>query len=69
MVESPALAKQLEAISAEQSAAERAWRVTLVDDELRWSDGTQTYDRDPKASAWQRFQAWITRVLNLDVQL
>jgi len=69
MVESPVLAKQLEEIFAEQIAAERAWRVTLVDDKLRWSDGTETYDRDPKASAWQRFQAWITRVLHLDAQL
>lgn len=69
MVESPALAQQLEAIFAEQIAAERAWQVTLVGDELRWSDGTETYDRDPKASAWQRFQAWATRVLHLDAQL
>jgi cardiolipin synthase C len=43
--------------------------VTLVDDELRWSDGTETFDRDPKVSAWQRFQAWVTRVLHLDAQL
>jgi putative cardiolipin synthase len=69
MLESPALARQLEAIFAEQSAAERAWQVTLADDHLRWSDGTETFDRDPKASAWQRFQAWITRVLHLDAQL
>ena len=69
MLESPALARQLEAIFAEQTASPRAWQVTQVDDELRWSDGTETFNRDPKASAWQRFQAWITRVLHLDAQL
>ena len=69
IVESPALARQLEAIFAEQTAPQHAWQVTLVDDELRWSDGNETFDRDPKASAWQRFQAWITRVLHLDAQL
>ena len=69
IVESAALAQQLEAIFAEQTAPQRAWQVTQVDDELRWSDGTETFDRDPKASAWQRFQAWITRVLHLDAQL
>jgi putative cardiolipin synthase len=69
IVESPALARQLEAIFAEQTAPQRAWQVTQVDDELRWSDGTETFDRDPKASAWQRFQAWLTRVLHLDAQL
>jgi len=69
MVESPALARQLEAIFAEQSGPEHAWQVTLVDGELRWGDGNETFDRDPKASAWQRFQAWIVRVLHLDAQL
>ena len=69
MVESPALARQLEAIFAEQSGPEHAWQVTLVDGELRWGDGNETFDRDPKASAWQRFQAWIARVLHLDAQL
>ena len=69
MVESPALARQLEAIFDEQTAPQHAWQVTLVDDELRWSDGTETFDHDPKASAWRRFQAWITRVLHLDAQL
>jgi cardiolipin synthase C len=69
IVESPALGQQLEAIFAEQTAPQRAWQVTQVDDELRWSDETETFDRDPKASAWQRFQAWLTRVLHLDAQL
>jgi putative cardiolipin synthase len=69
LVESPPLARQLEAIFAGQIAPEHAWQVTLVDDELRWSDGTENFDRDPKASAWQRFQAWATRVLHLDAQL
>jgi putative cardiolipin synthase len=69
LVESPALAHQLKTIFAGQIAPEHAWQVTFVDDELRWSDGTETFDRDPKASAWQRFQAWVTRVLHLDAQL
>ena len=41
----------------EQIGPEHAWQVTLVEDELRWSDGPETFDRDPKASAWQRFRA------------
>ena len=69
IVESPVLARQLEEIFDEQVAPEHAWQVTLVDGKLRWSDGTEIYDSDPKASAWQRFQAWITRVLHLDAQL
>ena len=69
LVESPALAQQLETIFASQSASQRAWQVTLEDGDLRWSDGEENFDSDPKASAGRRFQAWITRVLHLDAQL
>ncbi len=69
LVESPALAQQLETIFASQSGSQRAWQVTLEDGDLRWSDGEENFDSDPKASAGRRFQAWITRVLHLDAQL
>jgi putative cardiolipin synthase len=69
MVESPVLARQLEAIFDEQAGPEHAWRVTLVDDKLQWSDGSETFDHDPKASGWRRFQAWAARVLHIDAQL
>ena len=41
----------------------------LKDGELRWSDGNETFDSDPKASAGRRFRAWLTRVLHLEAQL
>lgn len=63
------LARQLEEIFDSQSMGEHAWRVTLADGRLRWSDGRESFDRDPKADAWRRFQAWITRALGLDAQL
>jgi putative cardiolipin synthase len=63
------LAQQLEEIFASQSGSQRAWRVTLNDSDLRWSDGEESFDSDPKASAGRRFQAWITRALHLDAQL
>lgn len=69
LVENATLAAQLEEIFAHQTAGERAWRVTLQDDELIWSDGNDTFDSDPKATLGRRFQAWITRVLRLDAQL
>lgn len=69
VVEDATLARQLEDIFTEQASGKRAWRVSLVDGELAWSDGTSHWDHDPKASAWQRFQAWGTRVLHLDAQL
>jgi putative cardiolipin synthase len=69
LVEDAALASQLEALFIKHVAGAHAWRVTLEDGELRWSDGEETYAHDPMASAWQRFQAWITRVLRLDAQL
>jgi hypothetical protein len=42
---------------------------TLEKRSLRWSDGREHFDSDPKAPVSRRFQAWITRVLHLDAQL
>ena len=69
LVENEALATQLDAIFASQTTGRRAWKVTLTENELSWSDGTETFDSDPKASVSRRLQAWITRVLHLDAQL
>ncbi len=68
-MEDAILARELESIFDLQIGGEHAWRVSLEGGSLRWSDGRQTFDKDPKASAWQRFQAWATRVLRLDAQL
>jgi putative cardiolipin synthase len=69
LVDDPVLARQLEAIFASQTSPDRAWRVTAQGDELEWSDGVQALDHEPGASAGQRFQAWLARVLGLDAQL
>ena len=63
------LSKQLEQIFATQSSGLRAWAVSLKDGELTWSDGTATYDSDPLASGFQRFQAWVAKVLPVESQL
>jgi putative cardiolipin synthase len=69
LVEDAVLATELEALFDRQINGLHAWRVTLEAGDLVWSDGSETYDHDPKASAWQRFQAWLTRALHLDAQL
>jgi putative cardiolipin synthase len=69
LVEDAVLAVQLEALFDSQITGQRAWRVSLEGGNLAWSDGTETFHKEPEASAWQRFQAWITRVLHLDAQL
>ena len=33
------------------------------------AEKTETFDKDPKASAGRHFQAWLARVLHLDAQL
>ena len=49
---------------------EHSWQVTVKDDKLSWSDGGgETFARDPEASGWRRFEAWMARVLHLDAQL
>jgi putative cardiolipin synthase len=68
-VDEPLIAVQLESIFERESTGERAWSVTLENGKLRWSDGTTTYDDSPQASAGQKFQAWLAKVLPLDSQL
>lgn len=69
LVESAVLARQFEAIFESQSSGSNAWRVALRDDHLSWSDGSTSFDSDPQASAWRKFQAWLSRTLNLEAQL
>lgn len=69
LVENEVLALQLEQIFARQTEGERAWQVTLEAGSLRWSDGREHFESDPKAPASRRFLAWMTRVLHLDAQL
>ena len=69
IVEDSALAREMESLFERQIGGTHAWQVTLEEGDLRWSDGESSFDSDPKASAWQRFQAWATRVLHLDAQL
>jgi putative cardiolipin synthase len=68
-VDEAAVARQLESLFAQDSGADRAWAVTLVDGKLHWSDGQESFDSSPMASGGQKFQAWIARVLPLDSQL
>jgi putative cardiolipin synthase len=69
LVESPALATQLEALVARGIEGKHAWHVTLEDDALAWTDGDKRFDSDPDASLGRRFQAWLARVLRLEAQL
>jgi cardiolipin synthase C len=69
LVENATLARQLADIFETQAAGERAWNVTLEEGDLEWSDGSETFDSDPRAGAGRRFQAWLARVLHLDAQL
>jgi putative cardiolipin synthase len=65
----PALARQLEALFAQESGPSRAWAVTLVEGKVHWSDGQESFDASPMASGGQKFQAWIARVLPINSQL
>lgn len=69
LVSSRELAQQLGAIFERQVSGERAWRVSLVDGKLRWSDGTVEHDDEPMASGWRRFQAWLAKVFPIESQL
>jgi putative cardiolipin synthase len=69
LTESVPLAEKLEAIFDRQTRGAHAWRVTLENGDLRWSDGEEDFTGDPNAPLSRRLQAWFTRALRLDAQL
>lgn len=69
LVENATLAVQLETMFAAQTTGARAWRVTLKDRKLNWSDGNEIFYSEPQASTGRFFKAWLARVLRLEAQL
>jgi putative cardiolipin synthase len=69
LVYDESLTQQFLRIFDQQSAGERAWKVTLQQGDLHWSDGAETFDSEPQASAGRRFQAWLARVFPIESQL
>jgi cardiolipin synthase C len=69
LVTSPELAAQFESLFAEQTAPARAWKLSLIDRKLNWTDETGTSDSEPNASAWRRFQAWLAGILPVEKHL
>jgi len=69
LVRSEILTAEFEKLFAAQASGDRAWKVTLDEGGLRWSDGSEQFERDPEASAGKRFMAWLTRLLPVEPQL
>jgi putative cardiolipin synthase len=69
LVRSPELSREFEASFELKTSPQAAWRVRLVDGDLRWSDGEEEFEDEPLASAGRRFQAWFARVFPIESQL
>jgi putative cardiolipin synthase len=69
LVKSDVLAQQFMALFDLQASGARAWQVSLVDGDLAWTDGKQTYDEEPEASGGRKFQAWVASWLPIESQL
>jgi putative cardiolipin synthase len=69
LVKSEALAQQFLGLFDLQTSGERAWRVTLQDGDLAWTDGRQSFDEEPQASGGRKFQAWVASWLPIESQL
>ncbi len=65
-VEDPVLAQQLVHGFFGDSGGLGAWEVTLVGDDLRWSDRNGVLRHEPDSSWWRRFQAWFARVMPVE---
>jgi putative cardiolipin synthase len=69
LVKSEVLAQQFMELFDLQASGPRAWQVSLVNGDLAWTDGKQTYDREPEASGGRKFQAWVASWLPIESQL
>lgn len=69
LVHSEVLSAEFGILFAAQSSGNRAWEVTSHESGLRWSDGSEHFERDPQASAGKRVLAWLTRWLPVELQL
>jgi putative cardiolipin synthase len=69
LVKSEVLAQQFMGLFDLQASGQRAWQVSLVDGDLAWTDGKQTFDKEPEASGGRKFQAWVASWLPIESQL
>jgi putative cardiolipin synthase len=68
-VDDSVLASRFDELFKQHTSGAFAWRVTMANGAVSWTDGTETFNSSPRASTWRRFQAWLTRVLHMDPQL
>jgi putative cardiolipin synthase len=70
---SPELVAEIDAIFAEETAPERAYRVSVENGRLTWRDqaeeGTRALRTEPAAGAWRRSVALAVRLLPIEWQL
>ncbi|MGY1519943.1 phospholipase D-like domain-containing protein [Luteimonas sp. A482] len=69
LVTDPVLAAELTRLFDAKLQGERAWKVTLHGNRLRWSDGYHVWTRDPQADVSRRILAWLASVLPIESQL
>ena len=65
----PVLAEQLTRIFDRQVSPQRAWKVSLDEHGAVWTDGTQTFRKEPEAPASRRAMSWLMKVLPVESQL
>jgi len=70
LIESPSLAEEIRGMVEVDFHPENAWRVARDHKgRLKWSGNERTLDREPAASTWRRFQAWLLGLFPMDNQL
>ena len=69
LVDEPVIAAQVASLFQAMTSPASSWEVSLDEGELRWSDGTDTFDKEPEASFGRRFQARMARMLPVEALL
>ena len=66
LVSSPDMAMRFNQQLEAHSDTSSAWEVIWEDGQLQWKDNQGIQSREPAASLWRRFQAWVAGMLPVD---
>jgi len=70
LIDSPELAEEIRQMVEVDFHPENAWHVIKDDDgRVKWVGHDGTLDREPSASSWRRFQAWLLGLFPMENQL
>lgn len=69
LLANPTIAQEMQRLFLTQAKPERAWRVSLIDEQLHWQDDDQDYTAEPGTGVGRRMLTWLIGLLPIERHL